>query len=173
MNRREFLAGAAAVGCSGAALGSAFAQSFPSNVIRIVVPQSASTPPDILARIVATALSEGEGWKVVVENKPGAVMTIGTAEVLHQPADGHTLLSVTAPIAAVPALVLVPNAQFHLETDFTPLIQTGTGYNVLVVNPSVPVHSVTELIAFLKKDPGKHTWSWGTNVSLLSRMCRR
>ena len=91
MNRREFLAGAAAVGCSGAALGSAFAQSFPSNVIRIVVPQSASTPPDILARIVATALSEGEGWKVVVENKPGAVMTIGTAEVLHQPADGHTL----------------------------------------------------------------------------------
>ena len=140
MNRREFLAGAAAVGCIGAAFGSAFAQSFPSNVVRIVVPTSASTPPDILARIIATALSEGEGWKVVVENKPGAVMTIGTMEALNQPADGHTLLSVTAPIAAVPALV--PNAQFHLESDFTPLIQTGTGYNVLVVNPSVPVHSV-------------------------------
>ena len=60
----------------------ALAQSFPSNVIRIVVPASASTPPDILARIVATALSEGEGWKVVVENKPGAVMTIGAMEVL-------------------------------------------------------------------------------------------
>ena len=75
-------------------------QSFPSNVIRIVVPTSASTPPDILARIIATALSEAEGWKVVVENKPGAVMTIGTMEALNQPADGHTLLSVTAPIAA-------------------------------------------------------------------------
>ena len=171
MNRREFLAGAAAVGCGGAALGSAFAQSFPSNVIRIVVPFSASTPPDILARIIASALSDAEGWKVVVENKPGAVMTIGTAEVLHQPADGHTLLSVTAPIAAVPALV--PNAQFHLETDFAPLIQTGTGYNVLVVNPSVPVHSVAELIAFLKKDPGKHTFSsggFGTPAHLLGEL---
>src|SRR5229473_974414 len=171
MNRREFLAGAAAVACGGAAFGSAFAQSFPSNVIRIVVPFSASTPPDILARIIASALSDAEGWKVVVENKPGAVMTIGTAEVLHQPADGHTLLSVTAPIAAVPALV--PNAQFHLETDFVPLIQTGTGYNVLVVNPSVPVHSVAELIAFLKKDPGKHTFSsggFGTPAHLLGEL---
>ena len=158
MNRRKFLAGAAALGC-GAAFGSAFAQSFPSNVIRIVVPYSASTPPDILARIVAGALSDAEGWKVVVENKPGAVMTIGVMEVLHPPADGHTLLSVTAPIAAAPALV--PNAQFRLEKDFAPVIQTGTGYNVLVVNPSVPVHSVSELIAFLKKDPGKYTFSSG------------
>jgi Uncharacterized protein conserved in bacteria len=71
MNRREFLARAAAVACGGAAFGSAFAQSFPSNVIRIVVPFSASTPPDILARIIASALSDAEGWKVVVENKPG------------------------------------------------------------------------------------------------------
>src|SRR5215831_5511291 len=171
MNRREFLAGAAAIGCGGAAFGSAFAQSFPSYVIRIVVPASASTPPDILARIIASALSEGEGWKVVVEDKPGAVMTIGTMEALHQPADGHTLLSVTAPIAAVPALV--PNAQFRLETDFVPLIQTGTGYNVLVVNPSVSVHSVAELIAFLKKDPGKHTFSsggFGTPAHLLGEL---
>jgi len=83
----------------------AFAQPYPSGVIRIVVPYSASTPPDILARIVATALSEGEGWNVIVENKPGAVMTIGTNEVLRQPADGHTLLSITAPFAAAPALV--------------------------------------------------------------------
>jgi len=99
------------------------------------------------------------------------VMTIGTMEALHQPADGHTLLSVTAPIAAVPALV--PNAQFRLETDFVPLIQTGTGYNVLVVNPSVPVHSVAELIAFLKKDPGKHTFSsggFGTPAHLLGEL---
>jgi tripartite-type tricarboxylate transporter receptor subunit TctC len=170
MNRRTFLAGAAALGC-GAAFGSAFAQSFPSNVIRIVVPYSASTPPDILARIVAGALSDAEGWKVVVENKPGAVMTIGAMEVLNHPADGHTLLSVTAPIAAVPALV--PNAQFRLETDFAPVIQTGTGYNVLVVNPSVPVHSVSELIAFLKKDPGKYTFSsggFGTPAHLLGEL---
>ena len=170
MHRRAFLAGAAAIGC-GAAFGSAFAQAFPSNVFCIVVPASASTPPDILARIIANALADGEGWKVVVEDKPGAVMTIGTMEALNQPADGHTLLSVTAPIAAVPALV--PNAQFRLERDFAPLIQTGTGYNVLVVNPSVPVHSVSELITFLKRDPGKHTFSsggFGTPAHLLGEL---
>jgi tripartite-type tricarboxylate transporter receptor subunit TctC len=61
MNKRQFLAGAAALGC-GAMFGPAFAQSFPSNVIRIVVPYSASTPPDILARIVASALSDAESW---------------------------------------------------------------------------------------------------------------
>ena len=139
--------------------------------IRVVVPTSASTPPDILARIVASALQDGEGWKVVVENKPGAVMTIGITEVLGQPADGHTLLSISAPIAAVPALM--PNARFNLEKDFAPLVQTGTGYNVLVVNPSVPVHSVAELIAYLKKDPGKHTFSsggFGTPAHLLGEL---
>ena len=171
MDRRAFLTGAAAVGLGAAGFQPAFAQPYPSSVIRIVVPTSASTPPDILARIIATALSDGEGWKVVVENKPGAVMTIGAMEVLKQPADGYTLLSVTAPIAAVPALV--PNASFNIETDFAPLIQVGTGYNVLVVNPKVPVNSVSELIDYLKKDPGKHTFSsggFGTPAHLIGEL---
>jgi tripartite-type tricarboxylate transporter receptor subunit TctC len=150
---------------------SALGQPPASNAVRIVVPASVSTPPDILARLIGTALSDGEGWNVVVENKPGAVNTIGVMEVLKQPADGHTLLSVTAPIAAVPALV--PAASFNLEKDFAPLIQLGTAYNVLVVNPSYPVHSVPELIAFLKKDPGKHTFSsggFGTPAHLLGEL---
>ena len=171
MDRRTFLAGAAAIGVGVAAGDRALGQSFPSNVIRIVVPYSASTPPDILARIIATALAEGEGWNVIVENKPGAVMTIGVTEVLKQPADGYTLLSITAPFAAVPALV--PDAKFTIETDLTPLIQIGTAYNVLVVNPSVPVNSVAELIAYLKKDPGKYTFSsggFGTPAHLLGEL---
>ena len=149
----------------------AFAQPYPSRVIRIIVPNSASTPPDILARIIAAALSEGEGWNVIVENKPGAVMALGAGEVLKQPADGHTLFSITAPFAAVPALV--PDAKFKIETDLSPLIQVGTAYNVLVVNPSVPVHSVAELIAYLKMDPGKHTFSsggFGTPAHLLGEL---
>src|SRR6476659_5069439 len=144
MDRRTFLAGAAAIGVGIAAGDRALGQSFPSNVIRIVVPNSASTPPDIVARIVANALTETEGWKVVVENKPGGVMTIGAMDVLKRPADGHTIFSVTAPVAAAPALV--PNASFSYEKDFAPLIRIGTGYNVLVVNPYVPVHSVIELV---------------------------
>ena len=68
---------------------------------------------------------------------------------------------------------LVPNAAFKYEKDFAPLIRIGTGYNVLVVNPSVPAHSVAELVAFLKKDPGKHTFSsggFGTPAHLLGEL---
>jgi tripartite-type tricarboxylate transporter receptor subunit TctC len=171
MDRRAFLTGAAAFGLGGVAGAPALGQTFPSNVIRIVVPYSASTPPDIVARIVATALSEGEGWNVIVENKPGAVGTIGVSEVLKQPADGHTLLSVTAPVAAIPGLM--PDAKFNIATDLAPVIQVGTAYNVLVVNPLVPVHSVGELIAYLKKEPGEHTFSsggFGTPAHLLGEM---
>jgi tripartite-type tricarboxylate transporter receptor subunit TctC len=171
MDRRKFLTGAATIGLGMAAYGPAFGQAFPSNVIRIIAPVSVSTPPDILARIVANALSDGEGWKVVVENKPGGVMSIGAMEVLKQPADGQTILSVTSPVAAAPALL--PGATFSYETDFAPLIHIGTGYNVLVVNPSVPVSTVSELVAYLKKDPGRHTFSsggFGTPAHLIGEM---
>src|SRR6195256_2963235 len=175
ITKRAFLSTVAMAGTAAgfgiAARWPAFAQPFPSSVIRIVVPYSASTPPDILARIVSAALSEGEGWNVIVENKPGAVGTIGVMDALKQPADGYTLLSVGTPFAAIPALV--PDAKFKIETDLAPLIQVGTAYNVLVVNPSVPVNSVAELIAYLKKDPGKHTFSsggFGTPAHLLGEL---
>jgi tripartite-type tricarboxylate transporter receptor subunit TctC len=90
MDRRALLTGAAAIGLGVTVFQPALAGPFPSNVIRIVVPFSASTPPDILARIVAAALADGEGWNVIVENKPGAIMSIGATEVLKQPADGYT-----------------------------------------------------------------------------------
>jgi tripartite-type tricarboxylate transporter receptor subunit TctC len=171
MDRRSFLQCAAAAGFGAATFQHASAQSFPSGAIRIIVPNSASTPPDILARIVANALQDDEGWKVVVENKPGGVLTIGAMEVLKQRADGHTIFSVTSPVSAAPALV--PNASFNYETDFAPLIQIGTAYNVLVVHPSVPVHSVNELVEYLKKNPGKYTFSsggFGTPAHLIGEM---
>jgi tripartite-type tricarboxylate transporter receptor subunit TctC len=171
MDRRAFLTGAAALGLGLGTHDAARAQSFPSGVIRFVVPASASTPPDILARIIANALSEAEGWKTIVEDKPGAVMTLGIGEVLKQPSDGHTVFSVTTPITAVPALM--PNAAVDLDRDFAPVIRLGTGYNVLVTNPGVPVHSAAELIDFVKKDPGKHTFSsggFGTPAHLLGEL---
>ena len=92
-------------------------------------------------------------------------------DVLSQPADGHTLFSVTSPDAALPGLM--PNASFNMERDFAPLIRVGTGYNILAVNPAVPAQSVSELIAFLKKDPGKHTFSsggFGTPAHLIGEL---
>lgn len=171
MNRRAFLAGVAAAGLGVYGYKPASAQSFPSRVIDIIVPAGAGSPPDITQRIVANALSDGEGWKVIVEDKPGGAQTIGAAEVLKEPADGYTLLAATPPIAAIAGLI--PNASFNVERDFAPVIQVGTGYNILVVNPQVPVHSVTELVAYLKKDPGKHTFSsggFGTPAHLLGEL---
>src|SRR5690349_7016835 len=72
-------------------IAAAQAEPFPSNVIRIVVPTGAGTPPDIISRVVANELSETEGWRMLVENRPGALQTIGMAEVLKQPADGYAV----------------------------------------------------------------------------------
>lgn len=171
MNRRTLLAGAAAIALDAVRYRPADAQTFPSKVIRIIVPAGSSSPPAILNRIVANALAEDEGWKVIVENKPGAVQTIGANYVLQQPADGCTLLAGTPPVTAIPGLM--PDAPFKVATDFVPVIQSGTGYNILVINPQVPVHSVAELVRYLKKEQGKHTFSsggFGTPAHLLGEL---
>jgi tripartite-type tricarboxylate transporter receptor subunit TctC len=134
-------------------------QSFPSGTIRLVAPNSPSTPPDIISRIIAKELSQAEGWRVIVENRPGGVSTIAANDVLGQPADGHSLLAMSVPSTA--AQTLVPNISYHLDTDFEPVIKTSVSYNVLVVNPSVPAHTVAELIAHLKSQPDKLTFSSG------------
>src|SRR5216683_1996380 len=77
--------------------GPAGAQTFPSNVIRIVVPIPPGGPPDVISRVLASELSEREGWRVVVENRPGAMQTIAIADVLKQPADGYSLLAMSVP----------------------------------------------------------------------------
>ena len=135
------------------------AQPYPSNIIRIVVPTGPGSPPDILSRVIATELSASEGWRVVVENRPGAIQTIGVADVLKQPADGHNVLAMTVPMLA--AQTLIPKMGLRLETDLAPVIRISTGYNVLVVNPSVQAKSVSELITALKKEPGKLLFASG------------
>jgi tripartite-type tricarboxylate transporter receptor subunit TctC len=135
------------------------AQSYPSNIIHIVVAGVAGTPPDIIGRIVAAELDESEGWRVIVENKPGAVQTIAGAEVLKQPADGHSILSISLPASVAPALL--PNVRFRLDTDFAPVVKIATAYHVLVVHPSVPAQSLPELVALLKSQPDKLTFSSG------------
>jgi tripartite-type tricarboxylate transporter receptor subunit TctC len=100
------------------------AQTYPSNVIRIFVPTSAGTPPDIISRAIATEVSESEGWKMIVENRPGAVQTIAGAEVLKQPPDGYAIYALSVPVSAAPALL--PNIPFWLDADFAPVIKVST-----------------------------------------------
>lgn len=147
------------------------AETYPSNLIRIVVPTGPGTPPDIISRVIATELSEAEGWRMVVENKPGALQTIGIAEALRQPADGYTIYSMSVPTAAVPALM--PNLGLRPDVDFTPIIKISKSYNALVVPPAFPAKSVSELVAVLKAQPGKYNFSsagFGTPAHLIAEM---
>jgi tripartite-type tricarboxylate transporter receptor subunit TctC len=134
-------------------------QSFPSGTIRFVAPNTASTPPDIISRIVAKELSEAEGWRVIVENRPGGVTTIAAKDVLTQAADGHSLFAMSVPSTAAPSLV--PNVAYRFDADFEPVIKASVSYNVLVVNPSVPANTVAELVTLLKSQPDKLTFSSG------------
>jgi tripartite-type tricarboxylate transporter receptor subunit TctC len=147
------------------------AQTFPSNTIRIVAPTTPGTPPDVISRVIAAELSEAEGWRVVVENKPGALTTIGMSEVLKQPPDGHSIFPMSVGAMATPALL--PGMNFRLDTDFIPVIKVSVSYNVLIVNPSVPARSASDLVSILKKQPDQFKLSasgFGTPSHLLGEV---
>jgi tripartite-type tricarboxylate transporter receptor subunit TctC len=110
------------------------AQPFPSNTIRIVVPTVAGTPPDIISRVVAAELAEAEGWRTLVENRPGALQTIGMSDVLKQPADGYSIYPMSVPTMVVPAPL--PHLGLRPDVDFTPIVKVSRSYNVLVVPPT-------------------------------------
>jgi tripartite-type tricarboxylate transporter receptor subunit TctC len=173
INRRMVLicGGAAALSAPGLVANS-WADTFPGQrTIRIVAPTSPGPPPDVIARIIANELSDGEGWKVIVENRPGALQTIAMADVLKQPADGLSIFPMTLGAIATPALL--PHKGLRLETDFAPVVKVATGYAVLVVNPLVPAKSVAELVTVLKANPDKFVYSsgaFGTPAHLLGEL---
>jgi tripartite-type tricarboxylate transporter receptor subunit TctC len=96
---------------------------------------------------------------MVVENRPGAGQVLGVREVLKQPADGYTILTVGFPLTV--SQTLVPDANFDLNTDFAPVSQLAISGNVLVVNPNTPAKTVGELVQYLKANPDKGTFSSG------------
>ena len=147
------------------------AQVYPSGVVRIIIPSAAGTPPDTVSRIIAAELGASENWRVIVENRPGAMQTLAASEVLKQHPDGHTLLSTSLPGMSAPALLR--NVNFRLDADFDPIIKISTSYNVLVVHPSVAAKSLVELVALIKSQPGRFTFSsggFGTPAHLIGEM---
>lgn len=139
----------------------ATAQTFPSQTIRIVVGTGTASPPDIISRVVAADIGETEGWKVIVENKTGAIQTLGGADVAKSPADGHSIWAVSLPVASAPALLR--KMPVDLVNDFDPLINVAVSQNVLVAHPSVPVSSMDDLVALLRKEPGRLNYASGGN----------
>ena len=132
---------------------SASAQQYPSGPLRIVVPFTPGGGTDILARLIAQKLNESWGQPVVVDNRPGAAGTVGTAFVAKAAGDGHTLLIVPAGYAGNPGLY--KKLPYDQTRDLAPVSWLASGPLILVVHPSLPAKSVKELIAFARARPGE------------------
>ena len=130
------------------------AQTFPTQAVKIVVPFSAGSATDLLARIVADKL--GEVWKqqVIVENRPGIA---GTASVANSPADGHTLMVTSNGHTVTP--LMNKNLPFDPVKSFSGVTQLATVPLVLIVPPTLPAKNVKEFIELAKSQPGKFNYS--------------
>jgi tripartite-type tricarboxylate transporter receptor subunit TctC len=142
----------------------AFAQSFPTKPVRIVVPFPPGGGTDVVARTVAPKMQELLGQPVLIENRAGAGGNIGTEYVAKSPADGYTLLVASAATAI--NHTLAKNPGWDLNKDFAPVVLLVLNQSLLVAHPSVPVSNVRELIALAKAKPGQVTFaSYGTGSS--------
>jgi tripartite-type tricarboxylate transporter receptor subunit TctC len=135
------------------ATGAAHGQPYPSRSLHLVVPAAAGGTVDILARTVSARLAEGLAQPVVVENRPGAGTNVGMEAVARSAPDGHTVLVGGVPVAT--NKVLYSKLSFDPGADLLPVMLLVTSANVLVVNPSLPVHSVKELIEYARARPGE------------------
>jgi len=133
--------------------GNVLAQSYPTKPVRIVVPYTPGGTVDIVARMIGERLTETLGRTFVIDNRAGASGNIGAELVAKASPDGYTLLmSSAAPLAANPAFY--PDLRFQPLKDFAPIALIVIQPNILVVNPSVPAHTVREFIALAKARPG-------------------
>jgi tripartite-type tricarboxylate transporter receptor subunit TctC len=157
--RRQFLhliAGAAALP---AVSRFAWAQTYPSRPVRIIVGFAAGGPNDILARLIGQWLSERLGQPFVIENRPGAGSNIATEAVVRGPPDGYTLLLVGSPNAI--NATLYDNLNFNFIRDIAPVASLIRGALGMVVHPSVPAKTLPEFIAYAKANPGKFSYGSG------------
>lgn len=147
----------------------AAADDYPNRPITLVVPFPPGGSTSIVGRIVADKMSELLGQQIVVENRGGAGGTIGTRQVAKSPADGYTLLlGYTGTLAIGPSLY--SNVGYDPRKDFAPIGRIGSAPNTLVVHPSFQVHSVKELVAYAKANPGKVSFG-SAGVGTVSHIC--
>ena len=135
----------------------AFAQSYPTRSVRLIVPFAAGGPTDVIARIVAQKLSEAWGHQVVTENVPGAGGNTGVAMAARAPADGYTVLVVSTGFIVNPSMY--SKIPYDPIKDFAPITLVAASPNVISANPDVPAKSLKDLIALIKANPGKYSFA--------------
>jgi tripartite-type tricarboxylate transporter receptor subunit TctC len=170
ISKRRFLAASMAAGAG--FVRPAWAETYPDRLIKILVPFTAGGPVDVMARLVAQHLSTSFGQSVIVDNRPGAGGTLASKAVATAEPDGYTLL-----FASAGSLAISPSLYKNLGYDplgFAPVALVANHPQAMVVHPSVPVHSVQELIAYAKANPGKLNYAAapGTPPHLMMELFR-
>lgn len=153
LGRRQFLRLAGSGAACTAFAPTSFAETYPSRPIRWIVPFPAGGTTDLVARLMAEWLSRRLGQQVVVENKPGGGTNVGVEAAVAAPADGYTLLFTLATNTINPSLY--KTLPFDFQRDIAPVAGLADLPLLIEVNPSFPVKTVAELIAYAKANPGK------------------
>jgi tripartite-type tricarboxylate transporter receptor subunit TctC len=159
LQRRQFLHLAAGAAVLPAVSRIAWAQTYPSRPVRLIVPFPTGGGAEIIARLIGQWLSERLGQPFIIDNRPGAGTNIGTEAVVRAPPDGHTLLLVNSANAI--NATLYDKLNYNFIRDIAPVASISRGPNVMVVHPSLPAKSVPELIAYAKANPGKLSMASG------------
>ena len=141
----------------------AWAQAYPTKPIRMVVNFPPGGVNDVTARVIAPPLSKALGQPVVIDNKPGAGTTIGTDFVAKSAPDGHTLMVAASSTAIVPSLY--KSLPYDARKDLAPVALIGSTTNYLVVGPKTPASSVSELVDYARRNPGKLNYGSSGNGS--------
>jgi tripartite-type tricarboxylate transporter receptor subunit TctC len=162
-SRRKFLQWAASAGALPAVAQKAWAQAYPARAVRVIVPVAAGGANDVTGRLIGQWLSEHLGQQFVIENRPGAGTNVGTEAVIRATADGYTLL-ISSSTAAINA-TLSKTLNYNFTRDTAPIASVVRVPQLMQVNPSLPVKSVPEFIAYAKANPGKIAMGSGGNGS--------
>ena len=142
---------------TGAAAAQERPEAFPNRSIKIVVPFPAGGPSDVLARLIGQKVSEDWGQPVVIENRPGANTVIGAQLVAKAAPDGYTLLMINPSYVVNPTLYAKVPYEFGKDFDLVSLAALTT--LVITVHPSVPAHTLQDLVALIKANPGKYSYA--------------
>jgi tripartite-type tricarboxylate transporter receptor subunit TctC len=152
---------------------SAFAQTYPTKPIRMIIPFAAGGVTDIAGRIIAAELTKRMGQQFVIDNVPGAGGNIGMAQAARADADGYTILLASSSYVVNPSLYAKP--PYDAEKDFIPVTKAGFTPNAWMVHPTFPAKTMQDLVALFKKEPGKHSVGspgTGTTPSLSIEMLK-
>lgn len=151
LTRRHVAAALAAFAIAGGYALHAQAQSYPSRLIKLIVPFTPGSPNDVMARLLTQHLQARLGQAIVVDNKPGGGTTIGTRAAASAEPDGYTLLFISSALVIDPAMKGVAYDPFK---EFAPVASVNTTSWLITVSPSLPVNTMAEFVAYTKAHPG-------------------